>query len=69
MSDIFDAASEDEDWQREHLIAIARAKNKPIIETGHCIYCDESIQKGRFCDSECREDYELEQKMKRIAGK
>lgn len=69
MADIFDRASEVEEMSREIAIQEARLKNQPLKFTGHCLYCNETISKGRFCSAECREDYEMEQKCHRISGK
>lgn len=68
MSDLFDDAQELEQMHRE--LAIKAARNyKRHSYTGHCLSCNEIITQGRFCDTECREHFELEQKMKRIIGK
>jgi hypothetical protein len=67
MSDIFDDASEVEQLQREIAIKQIRNKKKQPF-TGHCLCCNEEILEGRFCSTECREDWELEQKLKSITG-
>lgn len=69
MSDIYDQATDKEMRDRDLAIKAARAQNKPIQFTGHCLSCEEIIDKGRFCDSACREDYELVQKMKHLSGR
>lgn len=39
-------------------------------ETGFCLYCGEPLDHpGKFCSKECRDDYEHEQKVKRISGR
>ena len=69
MSDIFDDASDLEEQHRELSIKAARANNQPIKFTGRCLSCNAQINKvGRFCDYECREQYELEQKVSHIKG-
>lgn len=68
MSDDFDRASDLEAFQRELAIAKERMKRKTPF-TGHCLCCNEVITEGRFCSIDCREDYELEQKIKRISGR
>jgi hypothetical protein len=68
MSDIFDDASDTEQLHREMAIQEIRSKKRHPY-TGHCLCCNELIPKGRFCSAECREDWELEQKIKNIAGK
>jgi hypothetical protein len=68
MSDNFDRASDLESFQRELAIAKERMKRKTPF-TGFCLCCNEIIKEGRFCSIDCREDYELEQKIKRISGR
>lgn len=58
--DDFDRASDREMADRELSIAQARAKNQPIKFTGFCIYCNERIERGRYCSAECKEDGESE---------
>jgi hypothetical protein len=67
MSDIFDDASDLEALYRESSIAKIRNK-KPLAFTGHCLYCNELIKIGRFCSAECHEDWETEEKFKKITG-
>jgi len=67
MSDIFDDASETEQLHREMAIQEIRSKKRHPY-TGHCLCCNETIPEGRFCSAECREDWELEQKIKKISG-
>jgi len=67
MSDIFDDASETEQLHREMAIQKIRSKKRHPY-TGHCLCCNELIPEGRFCSAECREDWELEQKIKKISG-
>ncbi len=69
MTDIFDQATEKEMRDRELAIRHARAQNQPLKFTGHCLSCNEILQQGRFCDAECREDYELAEKMRRMSGR
>ena len=67
MSDIFDAASDTEEMHRDMAIKAVRARQKSVY-TGHCLYCNEQINIGTFCDAECREGQEYENKIKRIKG-
>ena len=70
MSDIFDDASDLEEKHRELAIFAARAQNAPIKISGFCLSCNDRLQIGRFCPGgECKEDYEREQKMAKIAGR
>ena len=68
MSDIFDDASDTEQLHREMTIQEIRSKKRHPY-TGHCLCCNELIPEGRFCSAECRKDWELEQKIKKIAGR
>ena len=68
MSDIFDDASDTEQLHREMAIQEIRSKKRHPY-TGHCLCCNELIPKGRFCSAECREDWELEQKINKISGR
>lgn len=69
MTDIFDRASEKEERDRDLAIRAARAKNQPLKITGFCLSCNEALSDRRFCSAECREDYELQEKIKKIAGR
>lgn len=51
----------------EHEAARRRPKadKKEAEETGFCLYCGEPLTKGRrWCDAECRDSWEKEQKRK-----
>lgn len=67
--DIYDKATEIEELHRENAIKAARDRaTKTEKFTGHCLNCNEQITVGRFCDADCRSDYELEAKIKGIKG-
>ena len=68
MADFYDKASDVEALHRELLIQEVRNR-KPAKFSGYCLFCNESISHGRFCCSECHEDWEMSQKYNRIAGK
>jgi hypothetical protein len=68
MADITDSASDEECLLRDAKIAEIR-NLKPVKFTGHCLYCNETITQGRFCCSECREDWEMAEKFNKILGK
>lgn len=62
MSDIFDQASDREQLERDLAIASARKPSASAQATGHCLWCNAQIEQGkRWCDAECREDWELNQ--------
>jgi len=56
MSDELDQAAALEELERT--IALANRKRHEMQFTGACYNCEESVDKGFFCCSECREDYE-----------
>ncbi|MEN4571750.1 hypothetical protein ABEG61_12625 [Pantoea agglomerans] len=56
MSDELDQAAALEELERT--IALANRKRPKMKFTGACYNCEESVDKGLFCCSECREDYE-----------
>lgn len=56
MSDELDQAAALEELERT--IALANRKRPVMQFTGACYNCEESVDKGFFCCSECREDYE-----------
>lgn len=62
MSDIYDQASDREQIDRDLAIASARKNTGTAKATGHCLWCNESLELGkRWCDAECREFWELDQ--------
>jgi hypothetical protein len=68
--DEHDKASELEDLQREIAIQEVRRNVWRLPYLGYCYYCSEATEAGRrFCDEYCREDYETEQLLKKIAGR
>jgi hypothetical protein len=67
MTDVFDDASDLETLHRDLAIKAIREKKKSTY-TGHCRYCNETIEIGSFCSAECRESQELEDKLKSIRG-
>lgn len=67
-ADITDQAAELEELERT--IALANRKKPNMTFTGKCFWCEESINKGQYCDAECRHDHEVylwAQQQKRIA--
>lgn len=68
--DIFDQASDRELSDTALSVKHVRDQVVPIKYTGHCLYCNETLEIGRFCKGEdCGEQWEFEQKMKGISGK
>lgn len=69
MTDIFEAASEREALDRKLAIEHHRKVKSSLLPVGYCHWCDSPVKASQlFCDSECREDWESEQRMKRIGG-
>lgn len=66
MADIIDQANEQELLQIS--VALASRKTTSLPFVGACHNCDETLGAGGFCDSDCRDDWEKEQKMKALRG-
>ena len=55
----------------EQNLAIARAEAarfKPQAPTGFCLNCDETVEHGLFCDSDCRDQHARREAAARRAG-
>ena len=53
----------------QHLeFAIKNSSIVTVKHNGFCLYCKEKSDK-RFCDVDCRDDYDAEEKIKRINGR
>lgn len=62
MSDDADHASSLEELQRH--TAINKARQQPELPvTGFCYYCAEPLNGLRFCDADCRDLFEKEQRL------
>ncbi|MPV86885.1 hypothetical protein [Ostreibacterium oceani] len=68
MTDIIDKANEAAEIQLAHAIETAKARPHPHLIKGRCNYCGESVV-DYFCDADCRDDYEREQKIKQLNGR
>lgn len=61
MTDIIDRGSEREEFDRE--VAIHQRRPRGPVPNGECAICGRPVPVGaQFCDAECREDWEREQK-------
>ena len=70
MTDVFDQATEREEKDRELAIALQRRKAAVLPDVGHCYYCGEATRPGqRFCDADCRDGYEFEQRQRAKQGR
>lgn len=62
MSDFFDQASDREQLERDLAITSARKSAPEAPVTGHCLWCNAELTDARrWCDPECREDWNLAQ--------
>lgn len=51
------------------LAEVRRAQERGPRAVGVCYYCREPLASGRlFCDADCRDGWEFEQKLKRMTG-
>lgn len=71
MTDIIDRASQREQIDRDRAIDAARTSQPAAKATGRCLWCNTELEHGqRWCDYECREDWELAQEArKRYRGR
>lgn len=68
--DLIDRASALDEQLREAYINKAREQKPKLEATGQCLYCEAELSDGqRFCDVECRDDWQRENDAKRRAGK
>jgi hypothetical protein len=56
------ATAREEEILQDSLSAVARRPKMPF--TGRCYNCDEVIERGSFCDADCRDDFEHRQRLK-----
>ena len=64
-----DYASEREDIAREQAISAIRRRNDSLPGIGYCYYCGEPLRGvNRFCDAECRDEHQTEQRLKARGG-
>lgn len=62
--EVIDKAQENEQLFTE--LALKNAKQQTLTANGRCHYCEETIDEGlRFCDVDCRDDYDREQRILR----
>lgn len=66
--DILDRAEEYEAKARKAALSQVSGENV-VPRTGRCLACGEPTDGGRlFCDADCRDEYEVTQKRRRING-
>ena len=64
MSDFLEEAAEVTEMMLQESL---RKRHAVPLKTGSCLFCDEVTQ-GAFCSTECRQDWETEDKLKKIRG-
>lgn len=64
--DIYDQATEQEEFARESALAIARKESIKLKPSGYCYNCEELINNklNLFCDADCRDDWQRRQRNK-----
>lgn len=68
MADPVDIAQDHIERQAPYLLAASKRPAGPA-PTGRCHYCDETVADGmRFCDAECRDEYDKHQRAVARAG-
>lgn len=70
MDDADRAEARIEETLSDALEEVHRAMHRAMPAVGACHYCGEPLGAGgRFCDADCRDAYEHEQRMRLIAGR
>lgn len=68
MADIADITTDRAEHDAPYILAASR-KRVPPPACGQCLFCDEPVEPAaRFCDADCREDWERQQELARIKG-
>ena len=68
MADIADITTARQELEEEILRQYKRVEGGPA-PIGRCHNCDEPLEgDDRFCDADCRGDWQARQNMKRITG-
>lgn len=69
MADIADLAQADMERDAPHVIANSKKPAGPVPD-GHCHYCGEGVLPDTpFCDAECRDAWQHEQRLRAINGR
>lgn len=70
MADAADAAGNEQEFVEELLLRrqqfAAAQHHQALGDTGECLNCEEPLKQGRFCDADCREDYERRVKARQV---
>lgn len=65
MDDI-DRAQEQEEWYRSQALDNRQVIADAMPFAGNCYNCEAPVEWGRFCDPDCRDDYQKRIKLQRI---
>ena len=66
--DIYDQATDKEEKERASCIA-ANSQNSERLAVGNCNFCHSALLGARrFCDVDCRDDFEYEAERRRVSG-
>ena len=69
MNDVQDLADQAEAAEQRHRDAALAVRQPTLLACGQCHYCAEPLRAGMlFCDRECRDGFEAEQKARRRNG-
>jgi hypothetical protein len=68
MSDIADVSDKNIETFINSAIANA-SRHTQLHSDGHCAFCDEQVDIGMvFCNKDCRDDYDKQQRIRNISG-
>ncbi|MDP2263272.1 MAG: hypothetical protein Q8K24_08950 [Hydrogenophaga sp.] len=67
MADVADLAEEHIEREAPYLLAACH-RPVPRVAAGQCLYCDAEAPGLRFCDADCRADWERLQERQRVNG-
>lgn len=69
MDDADRAEQRIEEVMDDALAAVRRAQEHRVTAIGVCLYCGEPLPSPmRFCDADCRDGFDHEQRLKRMQG-
>ncbi len=69
MDDVDRAEQRIEEILEDALAEVRRAQEHGVKAIGACLYCGETLPDPmRFCDADCRDAWDHEQRIKRMTG-
>lgn len=69
MDDADRAEEKIEQAMEDALAEVRRAQYHGVKAVGACLFCGETLPPGfRFCDADCRDGWDYEQRLKRMKG-